>query len=115
MVSAPRLYFGVPVPHLHLLKLIMLDEAGARAAVQRWLSAKQFSVPMETKGVVETPRSWVFELVAKDGQLLLGNAPLVVDKKTGTIVPCREAWREFGTSISRFARLKRRWHRWFTY
>jgi hypothetical protein len=65
--------------------------------------------------MAETDRSWIFEVVAVSGELLFGNLPLVVEKATGSVTPCREASREFGTDLGLFDRIRRRWHRHYLY
>lgn len=93
----------------------VINEEVARNAANEWIAGSQFSIAMTTRRHVETNRTWVFEVVAVSGEPVFGNAPLVVDKSTGVVRPCREAWREFVGNLGVIDHFLRWWHWRFTY
>jgi hypothetical protein len=89
----------------------LLSEADARKVAAAWIASGQFAVEMTTGRVTETDRAWIFEVVAISGEVLLGNAPLVVDKARRSAEPCPEASREFCAELTLGDRLRRWWQR----
>ena len=70
---------------------------------------------MTTGRTVETLRAWILEVVAVNGQVTFGNAPLVVNKATGAVVPIRRVWRKFASLLGVTHRIRRWRHRRRTY
>ena len=87
-----------------------MTEADARRRAEQYL-AIQTHTSMTTGRGVETPRSWIFEARAVSGEVLFGNAPAVVEKRTGAVAPFRPAWREFVDNLTGVERLQRWWSR----
>jgi hypothetical protein len=93
----------------------VLSELDARSAANHWLKTSNIAVAMKTQRVAQTHRSWIFEVVAVNGEILFGNAPLVVNKATGEVLPCKDGWREFSDQLGIMDRVLRWWHRLGTY
>ena len=87
-----------------------MTEAEARLVAERYLSLQKYG-RMATGRGVETPKSWIFETAAVGGELLLGNVPLIVNKRTEAVTPLRVAWREFVRDLTVVERLQRWWSR----
>lgn len=91
----------------------MMTEAEARQRAEQHLADQQYAVALRTGRVVEMRRSWIFEVDAVSGEVVFGNVPLIVDKKSGAVTARRAAGLEFipDRHISLFERIARAWNR----
>ncbi len=92
---------------------IGLEEA--RRLVEREIQEFSSERPVTTYRVVETPRSWIFEWGSVSGEPMLGNVPIVVDKRSGGLATVRTACLEFESELSPWRRVRRWWSRTFEY
>ena len=84
-----------------------MQEAEARRLGEAWLAAQPNGEVFELREARETERSWIFTRPAKDGSLWLGNVPVIVSKKDGSVTSSREAGLEFETGLTVRQKLRR--------
>lgn len=75
----------------------MLTSLEAQKLAAEWiLRQPEAGAPIELSGSsAETPRSWVFGVRCRSGRPVIGGRPVVVNKATGLVFHCRDAYLEF--------------------